>query len=128
MGESLRPMAPPRAGHHPSLRFLCHLPPFCQALPHSRSIRRAFLPDDSVLCVPSIMAQADTLSTGASHAGRKPRSTVSLGQVIYTQGRGHICTRPSLLNRRTRAHVHAHMCCSTTEANCGNRLLYSKVL
>lgn len=49
MGESLQPVAPPRAGHHPSLLFLCHLTPLCQALPHSRSIRRAFLPDDSVL-------------------------------------------------------------------------------
>lgn len=59
------------------------------------------------------MAQADTLSTGASHAGINPRSTVSLGQVIYTQGHGRICTRPSLFNRHTHDRVFAH----TTAAN-----------
>lgn len=99
-------------GWAPSISPLsCRLPPLCRAPPHLRSIRRAYLPDDSVFCVPSIMAKADTLSLGASHAGINPWSTVSLGQVIYTQGHVRPYIRSSLL--QTHRGMLKHICHAT---------------
>lgn len=111
-------MAPPWAEHHPSLPPFRRPPPLCRAPPHLRSIRGAYLPDDSALCVPSIMSKADTLSSGASHAGINPRSTVSLGQVIYTQGHVHTYTRPlSSTDIYIKACSNTHLPC-----NCPSKL------
>lgn len=97
--------------HHS--RFPCRPPPLCRAPAHSRPIQRAYLPDDSVLCVPSIMAKADTLSSGASHTGINPQSTVRLGQVIYTQGHERARTRPSCQQTYTWSYVQTHICQAT---------------
>lgn len=52
----------------PARRLLC----LCRMLPHLKSIRRIYLPDDRAVCVPFVMAKVDTLSLGASQTGVNP--------------------------------------------------------